>query len=243
MKTANQMMSKNNVQIPLNFPNQNYQTLENFEVGENDSLVESLNSFLTTDSENLFYFYGAEGSGKSHLLNGLVEKLKQDGISVVIPTTTDIANRSHVSLIQMFDVLCLDGIEKLASDSLLEESLFFWINEVRQYNKKLILSCQFSAKNELWKLPDLRSRLLSGRTHQIKPLNRKQTWSIFFKIAAQKGINFDEKAESYLQKQLKVNLKFLMNVLDALESAIHAEKRKEKISIHFINKILPTVLE
>ena len=46
-----------------------------------------------------------------------------------------------------------------------------------------------------------------------------------------------------MKKQLKVNLKFLMNVLDALESAIHAEKRKEKISIHFINKILPTVLE
>jgi DnaA family protein len=225
----------NNSQLPLIFKHQNQNSFENFIIGENEALIESLKSFVISE-ECLFYLWGEKTSGKSHLLQALVNHSKTPENSIVIIHADEIISRENISIIELFDTLLIDEIESLAGNSIAEENLFNWINEAKQYHKKLILCSQISNKDEQWRLADLRSRLISGRTHQLLPLKRDETIKIFSREADIIGINLDNKVIAYLKANCPMNLGFLMNMLNQLDNITLIKKKK--VTIPLIKQIM-----
>jgi len=226
-------------QIPLNFKSSKNQTFEDFIVGMNAPTLESLRLFADS-SAYIFYLWGESGSGKSHALNAFIEEnIKINKPSVLIKPK-DLINRENVSLINIFEYICIDNAETISADELLEEALFFWINEVKQAQKKLILASQISNIDQKWQLNDLRSRLASGQTHQLYPLSREGVLKVFHRQATEKGIILDKKVLNYLEKNCSMNMVFLQQLLDQLDKAtlIH----KKQVTIPLIKNILHTVL-
>lgn len=231
-------MSKRNEillgQLPLAFKAQGNKTLQAFLVGKNQSVLDSLASFLHS-SENIFYLWGEAGSGKSHLLQAYTQSLTGQ-LTTVIITPVDINKREDISLIEMFEIICIDKVEEIVGHQHLEESLFSWINEVRQANKKIILSSQVSNQSQQWQLPDLKSRILSGRTHEIIVLNRHQTLEVFKQQAQFRGIVIDDKTLKFLQNNCSMDMKFLSQLLNRLDEITLIQKKQ--VTIPLLKKIL-----
>lgn len=232
-------MSDLHKQIPLDFKSVNDQTFESFIVETNANTLESLKSF-SDSSEYIFYIWGESGNGKSHVLNAFIENYTKLNKPSVLIKPEDLINRENVSLIEMFDFVCIDNSELISGNKLLEEALFFWINEIKQAQKKIVLASQISNINEQWQLPDLRSRLASGRTHQLMPLSRQSVLTVFQEQASQQGMVLDDKVINYLEKNCSMNMSFLKQLLNQLdkETLIH----KKQVTIPLIKKILQTVL-
>lgn len=233
-------MSNTSQQIPLAFKNTKVKTFQDFVLGNNIGLLDSLNSFSQSDNESLLYLWGEPGSGKSHVLKAFINQLNTNDKTAVLLTPKDLQEREHVSLIEMFDYICIDDIQEIAKNSMLEESLFFWINEVKQAKKKIVLAGQLSNKNQYWQLTDLRSRLQSGRTHELMALGRNEVLSVFKKLSQQKGIIIDARVEAFLEKKCPMNLSFLSVLLIKLDEITLVEKKQ--VTIPLIKKILNTKL-
>jgi len=226
-------------QIPLAFKQNTVQTFNDFTVGKNSLLLDSMHSFVQS-SENIFYLWGEPGSGKSHVLQAFINRLSLDGKSAVILNFEDLRDRQSVSLIEMFDYICIDSAETIAGDSVLEESLFFWINEVRQAHKKILIASQYSNKSNAWQLPDLCSRIQSGRTYKIIALDRDEVLSVFNNLVKKKGIIIDQKVMAFLEKNCPMNLSFLSILLDKLDKITLVEKKQ--VTIPLLKKILESKL-
>ena len=232
-------MSEPSGQMPLAFKNTQVKTFKDFILGKNVALIDSLDSF-TRSNETLLYIWGESGSGKTHVLQATINLLNTRDKSAVLLKPKDLLDRQKVSLIAMFDFICIDDTHKIAGDESLEESLFFWINEVKQARKKIILAGQLSNKSPNWKLPDLCSRLQSGRTHELLSLGRVEVLRVFSNIAKQKGITLDEKVIAFLEKNCPMNLSFLCSLLTKLDEITLVEKKQ--VTIPLIKKILKTKL-
>ncbi len=232
-------MSDTSKQIPLAFKNTPVKTFKDFVSGKNVALIDSLESFSCCN-ETLFYLWGEPGCGKTHLLQAISHFLNTSNKTAVLLVPKDLLDRKNVSLIEMFDTICIDNTQNIASDSLLEEALFFWINEVKQARKKIILAGQVSNKNTDWQLPDLRSRLKSGRTHELLALERVEVLIVFSNLAQQKGIVIDTRVIAFLEKNYPMNLSFLSSLLSKLDEITLVEKKQATIPL--IKKILNTKL-
>jgi DnaA family protein len=228
-------MPKVNDQIPLTFNTHSKKTFQTFVVGNNHELLDSLQSFYNS-SESIFYIWGEIGAGKTHVLQAYTDSLHDLKKSAVIINPVDINHRENVSLIEMFDVVCIDKVEDIVANQKLEEALFFWINEIRQANKKIILASQISNQSQKWQLPDLKSRLLSGRTHEITVLNRHQALKVFAQQADQRGIVIDVKTLNYLQNNCSMDMKFLSQLLNQLDEITLIQKKP--VTIPLLKKIL-----
>ena len=230
-------MSESSQQLPLDFKHNNEKTFAEFIVGNNTSLLKSLQTF-TQSSETILYLWGEIGSGKSHILSAFTKYCGENNKSAVVLTPNDLAQRKNISLIDMFDYICVDDVEKTTADSLLEESLFHWINEIKQHKKKIILASHISNNSDKWQLPDLRSRLQSGRTHQIKALNRTKVIEVFIKQAQQKGIKIDSRVSQFLQNNCPMNMHYFSGLLAKLDQITLIEKKQ--VTIPLIKKIIQT---
>ena len=222
-------------QIPLTFKTHAQKTFNEFMVGDNQRLLDSLQSFLKS-SESIFYIWGETGSGKSHVLEAYTQLLQKQDESAVIINPIDMNERVNVSLIEMFDVVCIDQVEDIIANKKLEEALFFWINEVRQAHKKIILSSRVSNQSQQWQLPDLKSRLISGRTYEIIALNRHQALEVFVRQATQRGIVIDAKTLKFLQNNCSMEMKFLSELLNQLDEVTLIQKKQ--VTIPLLKKIL-----
>jgi len=229
---------KSSNQLPLNFKQDDKKSFEDFIIADNEGLINSLQSFLQSD-ESLFYLWGEGGSGKSHLLQAYINSSGEDGQTSVILTDQEIVIRENVSLIAMFDCICIDNVEQMAGDKPLEESLFRWINEVKQARKKIILSSQIANSHRNWQLPDLRSRLQWGRTHQMSALSRDHVLQVFQQQAQQKGLIIGEKTMQYLKNNCPINMSFLSQLLQKLDETTLIQKKA--VTTPLLKKILTKI--
>ncbi|MFK8010890.1 MAG: DnaA/Hda family protein [Marinicellaceae bacterium] len=232
-------MNESHKQLPLDFKNKNNSTYAEFLIEGNNGVIKGLNAF-SESSAYIFFLWGSSGCGKSHLLHAFInEKVGSDKQAVLVQPK-DLVKRENVSLIAMFEYICIDNVHRISGDVLLEEALFFWINEIKQYQKKLILASQIPNSDNQWKLADLRSRLASGITHQLKPLSRSGVLEAFLHQAKVRGLNIDAKVINYLENNCAMNMSFLKNLIIALDKATLIQKKQ--VTIPLIKNILQTEL-
>ncbi len=224
-------------QLPLNFKNCSVPSFANFLVAKNSTSINSLHDFLNS-RQSLFYLWGANGSGKTHLLNAIALKLKQQ--KAVIIDYQQLNDRQNISLIEMFDCICLDNAQSIAGNQQLEEALFYWINEIRQGEKKIIIASTLSNNDPKWQLPDLISRLQSGRTHELLALERTDALLVFQQQAHQKGLTISSVILKYIEKNCSMNMSFLTQLLKKLDQITLSEKKQ--LTIPLLKKILQTEL-
>lgn len=222
-------------QLPLNFKNNQTKTFIDFIKGKNKVVLDSLKSFAQSD-ETLFYLWGETGSGKTHLLQAYVTQLLANNQKAVVVKHRELEQRQNVQIIEMFDIICMDEIESIAKEKIKEEALFYWINEVKQAKKKIILAGELPSISKQWQLPDLRSRLQAGRTHELKALNREDALSVFMQQAKAKGMQINDKTLNYIKNNCEMNMAYLSSLLVRLDQVTLVEKKQ--VTIPLLKKIV-----
>ncbi len=167
-------------QIPINFGFYSKKTFDNFIVGNNQDLFDSLKSI---SSENqLILIYGSKSSGKSHIAEALMNLELIN--SIYINQETDFNNSS---MSDYYDLVIIDDIDRIIPNHKTEEILFTLINNQILHKKSVVVTSTDNIETCGIGLSDLLSRLLSDKIFHIKDLDDENKIKLLMSYCSERG--------------------------------------------------------
>ena len=199
-------------QLLLDIQPQALPTITNFVVGKNAEAMHSLNQALSGDASMRFiYFWGAAGSGKSHLLQA----------------AKIVAAEKNLSLI------CADDVHLLDEEAQIR--LFDTYNQIRA-GEGILFAAGNAAPNQMGLRDDLATRLAWGLTYQIHPLSDEEKAQALKNHAAARGMKLPDEVIDYCLRYLRRDLPNLMATLEALDEWSLTEKKP--VTVPLLRKLL-----
>ena len=202
-------------------------TLDNFVVGRNVELLSALRHALSgSASERCFYLWGEAGSGKSHLLQALVQQARVLGCSAAY-VKGDVPEL--VQVVAIDDVLVLDDSQQIA--------LFELYNKMRESGGMLLVSGT-AAPAHLSLRDDLRTRLGWGLVYQVHALNDAEKEQALQRHAQARGLVLPSEVTQYLLRHGRCDLPALLALLDALDA--HCLRLKRGATVPLLKEVMGT---
>ena len=216
---------------------------DTFIPGPNQALVAILQALSqgqpvgTTETELAglpwIYISGPAGSGRTHLLFATCQASRDQG---QLATYINYRQRpAHLNPqlidIESSDLVALDDIETIAGEPEWEEGLFHFLNRARSAGTRIIIASTQSAMEAGFSLPDLRSRLNWGQRQWLKPLADDDLIQVLQQHAQKRDLPLDDKTARYLLNHGPRNCADQIEILDQLEQAALASKRKLSIQL------------
>jgi DnaA family protein len=134
-----------------------------------------------------------------------------------------------------YNLYCVDGLERVAGNVDWEEKLFQLCNFARDYDRSVILTAERPPTHLGLALRDLVTRLMSGLTYQVLPLNDAQKISALQERAAHRGFELPTNAAQYLLDRCHRQTSHLFDILDTLDRASLEQKRV--ITVPFLRSL------
>ena len=216
-------------QMLLDISPERQPTLDNFVAGRNAELLAALRYALGGRGERSIYLWGAEGSGKSHLLQACVAVASE-------------AQRSAVyacgSVPGIADVVAVDDVEQL--DDAAQIELFDLYNRMRDSGGMLLASGKASPLH-LKLRDDLRTRLGWGLVYQVHGLSDEEKAQALTRRAQSRGFVLPPEVTQYLLRHGRRDLPSLMAVLDALDE--HSLRLHRAPSVPLLKEVMQQELK
>lgn len=225
-------------QLPLHFEFRVNQTFTDFFPGINQEIVTHLQQCIAGLGEQQIFLWGKSGQGKTHLLQACCHQAQNQNLSSFYfdLSNTLLPDPSMLSGLDECDVVCFDNIERIAGNEEWELAFFNFFNQHRDRGHKLIVSASSAPNDIAIQLPDLKTRLNWGLTLKIQPLSDSdQIAALIFK-ADQMGFEIAPQAGRFLLTHYHRDLASLWNLLEKLDKASLAAKRK--LTVPFLKQIL-----
>lgn len=188
-------------------------TLDNFAVGRNAELVAHLRTMaLSRTRERVLYLWGANGSGRTHLVKGTLRAFEAAGSAV-----TCISCGSGVSLpgaLGSTRVLGVDDVERLDDPG--QVWLFNVYNSVVEKGAVLIAAGN-APPSRLGLRPDLATRLASGLVYEVHGLNDAEKAQALSEHAAVRGFTLPPEVCDYLLAHVPRDMSALLAMVDTLD--------------------------
>ncbi len=220
-------------QATLPFGQQKAQNFEQYR--GNDAVVEALQQIQSLPQ--FIYVWGGVYSGKTHLINAFEHHLSQSGFCCF---TVDANYLPQVDLIQMLpeglEYLLLEDVHKLAGDAKAEVALFNLFNFCKARRITLAVFASIHSKSNIWKLPDLVSRLNSGLTLKLNILQGQEALSCIVRQFEVNGIPLDSAVIQYLQTHHSSNYNELYGLF--LQVSAESLKLKRKVTVPLLKQIM-----
>jgi DnaA family protein len=176
-------------------------TFDNFVVGRNAEALNSLRLAVGGSPEARFiYLWGAEGSGKSHLLKASRAAAKSN---------------SH-------ELVCVDDVHLLPPGEQIR--LFDTYNQLKESGGTLI-TAGIAAPSQMGLRDDLATRLAWGLTYQLHPLTDDEKAQALRNHAQARGMKLPDEVLDYCLKYLRRDMPTLITTIDALDEWSLAAKR------------------
>ncbi|MDD2723403.1 MAG: DnaA regulatory inactivator Hda [Methylovulum sp.] len=226
-------------QLPVNFEFRANQTFMDFFAGGNQEIIAHLQQCLDGTGEQQIFIWGESGLGKSHLLQACCHQAHQypmDAFYFSLNSPTSLPDPAILTGLDQFDLVCVDNIEHIAGDPVWEQAFFNFFNLHRSHNHKLILSASYAPPTIAIILPDLQTRLNWGLTLKLNHLSEDDSIKALIFKAKQMGFEISPQAGRFLLTHYHRDLASLWNLLDTLDRASLAAKRK--LTLPFVKKIL-----
>lgn len=233
------MISK---QLPLKLAPLREDRLDDFVVGPNAAVLAAIYHLLDETAASLF-LEGTPGSGKSHLLNALCHLAREQGMSAFYIPLKRLPESAAASLegLEGLDLVCVDDVDVIAGQSSWEHALFHCFNRIREGGGRLLVSSSQPLKALSFGLPDLASRLSWGTRQILQSLSDEDKGKVMQQYAATQGIQLSQEVIEYLLKRDQRDLKTLITVLNQLQQAAFADKRK--ITVPLARQVLLAATE
>lgn len=225
-------------QLPLQFEFQSNQNFTSFFPGGNDEAVKHLLDFVVNGQEQQIFLWGEAGLGKTHLMQACCQKAREYDKSIFYYCF----KRNHASDLEMLDgledldIVCLDNIEQIAGIEAWERALFNFYNRHRDNGKQLLVTADCQPQNLPLLLPDLKTRLAWGLTLKLQPMTEEQTVKALSHKAKYMGFELTENVGAFLLAHYARDLPALWTLLEQLDHASLAAKRK--LTIPFLKQIM-----
>ena len=202
-------------------------TLDNFIAGRNVELLSALRHALDgSASERCFYLWGEQGSGKSHLLQALVQQAR----ALSLPASyTQTHVPPHAQVVAIDDVQTLDNAQQI--------ELFNLYNTIRASGSILLVSGT-AAPAHLTLRDDLRTRLGWGLVYQLHALSDAEKEQALQQHAQARGLVLPGEVTQYLLRHGRRDLPAQLALLDALDA--HCLRLKRSASVPLLKEVIRT---
>lgn len=221
--------------LPLSFDDK--ARFENFWSADNTELVQALQAGVGSSKPKMLYFYGATGSGKSHLMFALQRLAKEKTVSSLYLSLSD--PRVTIDMLEMIDskiIVCVDDVQVWAGCSDKERALFALFERIKHDGGQLFISATQPPEHCGFQLKDLVSRLASGLVYSVHSLNDEQRFDAVKLRASQRGLSISDEVVKYLLSRSSRDTSELFALLDRIDKASLIEKRR--ITIPFLQSLM-----
>lgn len=225
-------------QIPFDIDNQIHDTFTNYITGSNQELIAAVQSCSKGEGESFLYLWGGKCVGKTHILQAACHQAGgMQRTAAFIPLRQHMQESPKIlHQLESVELICIDDIEAIAGMRTWETALFHLFNRIHDQQANLIITAQLAPVNITLTLPDLRSRLSSGITYQILPINDDEKREALQLRAHQQSFQLPTRTIDFLLAHQPRNMCFLVALLDELRHASLIQKKK--LTVPFVKSIL-----
>ena len=205
-------------------------TLDNFIPGRNAELLDSLRR-LAAGAERFVCIWGAPGSGRSHLLKGVIAAARQAGAQVLYVAGAEASPLSQVGA--GVDCVAVDDVERL--DTASQVALFNLYNVLREGGGRLVASAD-APPMRLTLRADLVTRLGWGLVYEAHALSDDEKAQALKRHAAARGFSLADDVCTYLLQRMRRDMPSLLAVLEALDR--HSLETKRQVTVALARELL-----
>ncbi len=225
-------------QIPLQFGHYQQFDFDSFSEGNNLAVIEQLRQIARNDVQHHVYLWGVNGLGKTHLLQAACKLASENQLHVAYVPLHMVDEFSPEMLhdLGMLDLVCVDDLDCVKDKVSWQQSLVWLYNELRDNRHSLIMSASTQPKLLSLELEDLQSRLEWDLVLQLQSPDEKTKINILKEKARARAFELPDDVIEYLIRRVNRDLPSLIMILDRIDHASLAEKRK--ITIPLIRKVL-----
>jgi len=215
-------------QLPLPLAGDTPCTFDNFVPGANEAALAHLRGLALPAAP--VYLWGPPGSGKSHLLQALCHALAAQGRGAgAFGPGTDVPDPAagELALVVIDDCEALDAPAQAAAFRLFVDAAAHGVQ---------IVSAGRVPPVDLPLREDLRTRLGWGPVFALQPLSEAQTRAALRREADRRGIELSDEVMDHLLTRFARDLKFLMRLLDRLDT--FALARSRAVTVPLVRQML-----
>ena len=204
-------------------------TLDNFVPGRNAELVAALRALAGgAGGERFIYLWGADGSGRSHLLHAVIDAARRnDRHTASFGAGTAAFDAADDALSVVDDAHLLGGEAQVA--------LFNLHNRIRNGGGALLASGN-AAPAQLKLRADLVTRLASGLVYQVHALDDEAKSAALRRHADARGFRLPRDVADYLLRHASRDLPSLLALLDSLDC--YSLETKRAITVPLLRELL-----
>jgi len=211
-------------------------SLANFCAGPNEAALKHLElwvggkSAVQTRSPVPTYFWGPEGSGKSHLLKAAREALREQGARV---GWLDASVHAPPEFSEGWAAVLLDDVHLYTAAQ--QHTAFNWFVNA-QTHQKPVLAAGALAPVDLKLRDDLRTRLGWGHVFGLLPLSEPERRAVLRKAADDRGVFLSDEVMDYMLTRFSRDLGSLMELLELMDG--YALQTQRAITIPLIKSMM-----
>ena len=206
---------------------------------DNIELMSRLTDLVASKNADELIINGAEGSGKSFLMQAICNELSSSGKQFAFIPMNKAINMG-VEIFQnlaSLDAVCIDDLQLILSREEWETALFNLINECQQSNCSLILSFGGNQSLEdITQLPDLLSRIKRMEFMKLQAVQDEFLNQALDFVSLQLDINLEKAELEFLLNHQTREFSLLVENIISLDR--QAASLKRKITIPFIKETL-----
>ena len=198
---------------------------------------------------NPLFIHGSVGVGKTHLLQGLCNRIKeeQEVISAVYMPAEKWTNEFIYSLqkgkteafrqkYRNVDMFLIDDVHFLSNKQGVQEEFLHTFNTLSELSKKIILASDAHPKMIGQLKENLASRFMSGMVVKVDKPEYATRLIILRSKASKFDVHFPEKVLEFIAEKLTDNIREIESSLITLSA--HAKFNERKIDLKLANEVL-----
>lgn len=217
-------------QMPLALKPPRRLSFENYIGGENQGIIETLNTGLEVG--DWYLLVGPHGSGRSHLMSAVFQHLSEQGQASAYVPLSDAARWPLLDQINESFVV-IDDVDALAADPAGEMYLFNALNRWRIEKATVVMS---AASLTDFVLPDLCSRLGQATRLTLKPLQDVDFETLVMRLARDQEIDMPPEVAKYLVSRVRRNAGDVTRLVNQV--LLQALSERRSITIPMVRSLL-----
>ena len=178
---------------------------------------------------NPLVFHGASGVGKTHLLQGIAARVREErvGLRVGYLTAEQFANRFGESirkrsigrfrqLLRNLDFLILDDIQLLSGRAKVQEELLYTFDALTSRHRQVVIGCEQPPRRLNGFHPGLVGRMVSGVVVEVGVPDHEARMGIVTSRARASGVKLPLEVREVLARRYRANVRELVGAVNKL---------------------------
>ncbi len=219
------------------FNSKSYLTFENFVVGKENEFAYAAALAIANnpaDVYNPFFLYGHSGLGKTHLINAIANKIKENNPDITImyvkgdEFTSELIDAIQFNHQRQFknkyrkaDMLLMDDVQFISGKKAVQEELFHTFDALHENNKQIILTSDRPPKELVTLEERLQSRFSAGLIADVQPPEYETRVAIIKQKASLYNLKVPDEVVELIANKIKTNVRELEGTIKKLK-AFHA---------------------